>query len=191
MNNDISSLASEIINETYQIGYRTCFAIGENYVINIGRIHNIAVTLSDAIAFIVVIRQVWGLWKLKRDSSLQDNKGLSESLIQQGVLRFSLSSLLLCEFTLDLRRRNSSDQSVSNIPTTSIQFGQNPVQSIQSAFGRLHEHIITEMGERNDPATIEVPGLEEPDSLRDGSHGVTLDHYDTFGQTQPELCIAE
>ncbi|GJJ11438.1 hypothetical protein Clacol_005671 [Clathrus columnatus] len=63
-----------------------------------------------------------------------------------------LSSLLLCEFTLDLRRRNAPKSNSShpalNLPT--ISFQENPMESVKSVLGRLHEDILIEMGERSD-----------------------------------------
>ncbi|GJJ16126.1 hypothetical protein Clacol_010406 [Clathrus columnatus] len=128
-------------------------------------LHNVAIMLLDVLAFIVVIRQAWGLWRLKRSVGLQSNEDLVTLLLRQGILRFSLSSLLVCEFTLDLRRRSSqkpvTNRSALNLPTLS--FRDNSVQSVRSVLGRLHESIVAEMGERNDG-----PISGEPDDLLNG-----------------------
>ncbi|GJJ13562.1 hypothetical protein Clacol_007817 [Clathrus columnatus] len=118
----------------------------------------VMIILLDLLAFIVVIRRVWGLWKLKRGLRLLSNSGdLVTSLLEQGLLRFAfrrLSSLLICEFTLDLRRRNATKpifhQSAMDLPTLS--FRENPAQSVRTVLGRLHESIVAEMGESNDVA---------------------------------------
>ncbi|GJJ13558.1 hypothetical protein Clacol_007813 [Clathrus columnatus] len=89
----------------------------------------------------------------------------------------------MCEFTLDLRRRNATksvpNESVMSIPTLSIRENHNFVQSIRSALGRLHENIIEEMGERNDSLDIADSGSREPeqDDLQEGLNGVNLEKY--------------
>ncbi|GJJ07024.1 hypothetical protein Clacol_001222 [Clathrus columnatus] len=141
-------------------------------------INNVAVILLDSFAFLAVVRQVWGLWKLKRSLGLRSNQDIATSLIGQGFLRFSLSALLICEFTLDLRRRNSKkiipNQSALNLPTMSFQ--DNPVQSVKSVFGRLHENLIAEMGERN---------VDTPDLLPTGTQSSSK--FMDFFKTTPEV----
>ncbi|GJJ12728.1 hypothetical protein Clacol_006972 [Clathrus columnatus] len=90
-----------------------------------------------------------------------------------------LSSLLLCEFTLDLRRRNAQEsvpnQSALDLPTLS--FHENPTQSIRSALGQLHESIVNEMGERNEPS-LRMPDqddLQDPDEPHNANLGTTTD----------------
>ncbi|GJJ05903.1 hypothetical protein Clacol_000090 [Clathrus columnatus] len=158
------------------------------YLIVIALTINITLVLSDVLAFLAVIRQVWGLWREKRRLGLQTNVDLVTLLLKQGILRFSfvlfmsttgvlieyglgfdyaivqnvLSSILVCEFTLDLRRRNAEEsipnQSMLVLPN--ISFRDNPVQSIRSVFGRLHENIISEMGERNNVVAVDGPDQE-------------------------------
>ncbi|GJJ10094.1 hypothetical protein Clacol_004320 [Clathrus columnatus] len=78
------------------------------------------------------------------------------------VISEELSTILMCEFTLDLRRRNMEksipNQSALELPN--ISFQDNPVQSMQSVLGRLHENIISEMGEGNDSVAIDGLGQE-------------------------------
>ncbi|GJJ15473.1 hypothetical protein Clacol_009751 [Clathrus columnatus] len=134
------------------------------------------VILLDMLAFVMVIYQLWGLWKIKRSLALQNSQELTTSLLEQGTLRFSLSTLLMCEFTMDLRRRNTKDfdpnQSALTLPTLSFQ--ENPVQSIRSALGHLHESIIAEIGERNHSGGGH--NLEEPNKVQDGDDCVTNLH---------------
>ncbi|GJJ15475.1 hypothetical protein Clacol_009753 [Clathrus columnatus] len=157
----------------------------------------------DILAFVMVIRQLWGLWKVKRSLGLQNSQDLTTSLLEQGryihietniishmlhystlagILRFSLSTLLMCEFTIDLRRRNKKDsipnQSALNLPTLS--FKDNPVQSIRSILGRLHESIVAEMGEGNHSRHSHGDNLgpcsEEPKDMQGGDDQVTDIH---------------
>ncbi|GJJ14347.1 hypothetical protein Clacol_008611 [Clathrus columnatus] len=69
-----------------------------------------------------------------------------------------LSSLLICEFTIGLRRWNKQtsalNQSALDLPTLSFQ--ANPVQTVRSIFGRLRESIMAEMGDRNDLIELEL-----------------------------------
>ncbi|GJJ10623.1 hypothetical protein Clacol_004850 [Clathrus columnatus] len=156
------------------------------------------------LAFVVVIHQAWGLWKLKQSVGLQSNGDIVTLLLQQGTLRFCfalfttttqvflsyfapnlgdgfgplqnvLSSLLLCEFALELRRHNTTNpvliQSAINLPTLS--FREKPVQSIRYAMGRLHESIVAEMGERNELVDLGHPDSGELDSPQD-SHGTAI-----------------
>ncbi|GJJ10095.1 hypothetical protein Clacol_004321 [Clathrus columnatus] len=125
----------------------------------------------DVLAFLAVIRQVWGLWREKRRLHLHTNADVVSLLFQQEILRFSLSIILTCEFTLGLRRRNTENaiinQSALELPN--ISFRENPAQSIQSVLGRLHENIISEMGERNDSATVNNPGQEVEEKNREAA----------------------
>ncbi|GJJ15456.1 hypothetical protein Clacol_009734 [Clathrus columnatus] len=127
-------------------------------------LNNISIIISDVLAFAVVIRQVWGLWKLKQSSGLKDNKDLITALFHQGILRFSLSTLLICEFTLAVRRRNgarSTDYDQSTLSTPAFQ--ENPVHSVRFVLGHLHESILTEMGERNGVYTTESGETDDVD----------------------------
>ncbi|GJJ10455.1 hypothetical protein Clacol_004681 [Clathrus columnatus] len=161
-------------------------------------VENITIILSDVLAFLAVIHQVWGLWKEKRRLRLQAGKDLVTLLLQQGILRFSfvlfitvtqvivqyigsdiilfqnvLSTILICEFTLGLRRRNTTarslpTQSALELPDLNLSSQDNPARSMQSVLGRFQKRIIAEMGERSDPVGIDAsdsPGqLEgEPD----------------------------
>ncbi|GJJ10369.1 hypothetical protein Clacol_004595 [Clathrus columnatus] len=145
-------------------------------------VDNVAVILTDILAFLAVIRQVWGLWKERRRLSLhtlllQQVAQLVISYISpvvgNGVVAFQnvLSVILICEFTLDLRRRNTTARSLPNqsdleLPDLNLSFQHTPeVISIQSVLGRLQESIIADMGERNDPVSmgIDAPDQREPD----------------------------
>ncbi|GJJ09197.1 hypothetical protein Clacol_003419 [Clathrus columnatus] len=80
-----------------------------------------------------------------------------------------LSTILICEFTLGLRQRNAEknfNQSAMDLPTLSFQ--DNHIHTVQSMLGRLHESIITEMGERDG---FNSDNLQLSDDLQDGSHG--------------------
>ncbi|GJJ10279.1 hypothetical protein Clacol_004505 [Clathrus columnatus] len=128
-------------------------------------VQNITVILSDALAFLAVIRQVWGLWKEKRRLHLQTGNDFVTLLLQQGILRFSLSTILICEFTLDLRRRNTTARSLPNqsaleLPDLNLSSQNNSVvRPIQAVLGRLQERIIADMGEMSDSVGIE--GLDQ------------------------------
>ncbi|GJJ06151.1 hypothetical protein Clacol_000340 [Clathrus columnatus] len=98
-----------------------------------------------------------------------------QSLVENSVTTFQnvLSTLLICEFTIDLRRRNTktltTGQSAVTLPTLSFQ--ENPAQSQsirRTVLGRLHESIMTEMGESDDPMdidnlTLNSVELDDPD----------------------------
>ncbi|GJJ12918.1 hypothetical protein Clacol_007165 [Clathrus columnatus] len=130
--------------------------------VRIGLIRDTAIILLDVFSFIVVVCQASPLWKLKQCLQLQYIKERSGSLVatllHQGE---KVLSIIVCEFTLDLRRRNakklSLNQSALTLPTLSVQ--SNPTQSIQSVLGRLHESIVAEMGERNEL----VPNINHTD----------------------------
>ncbi|GJJ10107.1 hypothetical protein Clacol_004333 [Clathrus columnatus] len=59
----------------------------------------------------------------------------------------------------DLRRRNANKTILnqSDLPDFNLSF-QDPMQSMQSVLGRVHQSIIADMGERNDP----VLGVDDP-----------------------------
>ncbi|GJJ14469.1 hypothetical protein Clacol_008733 [Clathrus columnatus] len=127
-------------------------------------IRNGAIVISDVLAFIGQVHQAWGVWKLKKSVGLQSNGDIATIILKQGILRvfdldcecqagqhrkrlrqlpkhfpsFRISLLLICEFTLDLRRRNTinsiSNPSALDLPTISFGSTQNdPVQSIRRA----------------------------------------------------------
>ncbi|GJJ10123.1 hypothetical protein Clacol_004349 [Clathrus columnatus] len=77
-----------------------------------------------------------------------------------------LSTILICEFTLDLRRRNETrslpNLSALKLPDLNPTPRDNPIRSIQSVIGRLHETIIADMGEWDDSVDADGPGEEEP-----------------------------
>ncbi|GJJ10143.1 hypothetical protein Clacol_004369 [Clathrus columnatus] len=138
--------------------------------------------LSDILAFLAVIYQIWSLWKEKRRLHLHTEKDFIALLLQQvnyisvdagsdmGAFQNALSVILICEFTLDLRRRNTPKtfptQSAVKLPDLNMSsFQNNPVKSIQHVLGRLQESIITDMGERrDDQAGVDGPGEEETNS---------------------------
>ncbi|GJJ10664.1 hypothetical protein Clacol_004891 [Clathrus columnatus] len=141
-------------------------------------VENVTTVLSDVLAFLAVIRQVWGLWKEKRRLGLHTGKDFVTLLLQQVsrikcpfmLLPLRLSVILICEFTLDLRRRNTTrslpNQSALEFPNLNPSSQDNPeARSIQSVLGHLQESIIADMGERNDPMSmgIDAPGQGEPD----------------------------
>ncbi|GJJ16062.1 hypothetical protein Clacol_010341 [Clathrus columnatus] len=174
------------------------------------QIHNISLILLETLTFIALIRQIWGLWKLKKSLGLRNKQNLTTLLIQQErhdlsssstivvstitilwiantvltrpsqIISYSFktfSTLLICELTIHIRRKNQQNavlnQSALNLPT--ISFHENPVQSIRSALGRLHESIVVEMGERSDQVNVDELGSGEPNyGLRDGSPGPGL-----------------
>ncbi|GJJ10169.1 hypothetical protein Clacol_004395 [Clathrus columnatus] len=160
------------------------------YLASVALGRNVTVILSDALAFLAVVYQILGLWKEKRKLQLYTNKDFVTLLLQQGILRFSfalvvsvaqliigydaaddisafqnvLSTILICEFTLDLRRRNTTkpllSQSALELPDLNLSSQHNPGQSIQTVLGRLQKSIIANMGERNDP--VDVSGINGP-----------------------------
>ncbi|GJJ10208.1 hypothetical protein Clacol_004434 [Clathrus columnatus] len=158
-------------------------------------VDNVAVVLLEVLAFIAVLYQVWGLWREKRKLGLHTDKDFVTLLLRQGTLRFSfvlfisvtqtiiiyisptagtnsiavqnvLSVILICEFTQDLRRRNTirslPNQSSLELPDLNLSSQDNSVRSIQSVFGRFQERMIADMGERNDPVGLNGPGEKEP-----------------------------
>ncbi|GJJ15458.1 hypothetical protein Clacol_009736 [Clathrus columnatus] len=145
---------------------------------------NVSIIISDVVAFIVVVRQAWGLWKLKKSLGLRSNQDLTTALLQQGIIRHSeifpqqyyskLLSInyiiLICEFTLALRRRQScATPSDFNQSTSSVLlFHNNPssARSMRLVLIQLHESIVDEMGERNASVDIEPGGTD--DSRGDG-----------------------
>ncbi|GJJ10345.1 hypothetical protein Clacol_004571 [Clathrus columnatus] len=163
-------------------------------------VQNVLLILSDLLAFLAVIRQLWGLWKEKRRSGLHSGKDFATLLLQQGILRFSfvlfvtitllvidyispiigsdigafqnvLSVILICEFTLDLRRRNTTTGSLPGLsalefPDLNPPSQHNPeVRPIQSILVRIQESIIADMREKNNPVSIgiDTPSQGEPD----------------------------
>ncbi|GJJ10418.1 hypothetical protein Clacol_004644 [Clathrus columnatus] len=160
-------------------------------------VSNVAVTLTDVLAFLAVIRQVWGLWKEKRRLRLEGERDFVTLLLQQVVrdlkiftvgsdigafqnvyelfyilmnahlylLPLRLSTILICEFTLELRRRNTTARSLPNqsaleLPDLNFSSQGNPVRSI-SVLGGLQERIIADMGERSDSVDIDGPSQGE------------------------------
>ncbi|GJJ10324.1 hypothetical protein Clacol_004550 [Clathrus columnatus] len=148
-------------------------------------LQNVTTVLSDVLAFIAVIHQLWGLWKEKRRLHLHTGKDFTTLLLQQAtqviisylvgseVTAFQnvLSTILICEFTLDLRRRNTTTRSLPNL--SNLEFGDlnlsshdnAEVRSIRSVLGRLQKSIIADMRERNDPVSMDnnAPDQREPD----------------------------
>ncbi|GJJ10429.1 hypothetical protein Clacol_004655 [Clathrus columnatus] len=152
------------------------------YIFILLLVNNVAVIFTDVLVFLAVIHQVWGLLKEKRRLGLHTEKDLVTLLLQQVtqviisyilpitgayVTTFQnvLSTILICDFTLDLRRRNTTARSLPNhsaleLPDLNLLFRDNPVRSMQAVLGRLQESIIADMGERNGPV-----GTEGPDQL--------------------------
>ncbi|GJJ06154.1 hypothetical protein Clacol_000343 [Clathrus columnatus] len=117
-------------------------------------VRDVTVILLDALAFIGVFYQVWGLWRLKQSMDFRSGENIAAVLLQQSILRFSLSVLLICEFTIDLRRRSTAkasaaDRGQSAGNCTLFQTRDNSTQSLRFKFGRLHNSIMTEMGEND------------------------------------------
>ncbi|GJJ10114.1 hypothetical protein Clacol_004340 [Clathrus columnatus] len=148
------------------------------YISTLLLVGNIANVLTDFLAFFGVLHQVWGLWKEKKRLHLHTDKDFVTLLFQQGILRFSLndfgssqispvklSAILICEFTLALRRRNTTrplpNQSGLELPDLNMSF-QQPMRSIHAVVGHLHESIIADMGERNNNP-VNVNGLGQPE----------------------------
>ncbi|GJJ10394.1 hypothetical protein Clacol_004620 [Clathrus columnatus] len=158
-----------------------CFA----FLVTLILVGNVAVVLSDVLAFLAVIHQVWSLWKEKRKLRLHNTGEDFVTLLLQQVTQLAidyisptagtdviafqtvLSTILICEFTLDLRQRNATrslpNQSALELPDLNLSSRDNSVRSRQSMLGRLQESIIADMGERSDPVGIEGPGQGEPD----------------------------
>ncbi|GJJ10773.1 hypothetical protein Clacol_005001 [Clathrus columnatus] len=172
MNSSIQMISEELVQSvsqgTIQVEvYIAAFA----YLPILGLVENVAIVLSDVLAFLVVIRQVWGLWKEKRRLHLQAGKDFVTLLLQQGILRFSLSAILICEFSLDLRQRNTTPRSLLNqsaleLPDLNLSSQDNLVRSIQFILGRFQERMIADMGERSGPVGVEAS--EGPDQLEGG-----------------------
>ncbi|GJJ10099.1 hypothetical protein Clacol_004325 [Clathrus columnatus] len=149
------------------------------YLGSISLAFNVGMIIWDVLAFLAVVRQVWGLWREKRRLHLQTSADVVTLLLQQvkllerrllGIvipLFRMLSTILMCEFTLGLRRRNTgnaiTNQSALELP--SLSFQGNPVQSI---LGRLHESIVSDMGERTDSVTVN-DGESEPEERDRGA----------------------
>ncbi|GJJ10092.1 hypothetical protein Clacol_004318 [Clathrus columnatus] len=161
LKNPQTSLCNDLIYLEVAMGLLPLIGVQE-YLTGLDITTNAALFLSDVLALLAIIRQVWSLWREKRRIQLQISADFVTLLLQQGasfvgVLRFLLTAILICEFTLELRRRNTErsipNQSALELPNLS--FRDNPMQSIQSVLGRVHENIISEMGERNDLVVID------------------------------------
>ncbi|GJJ14073.1 hypothetical protein Clacol_008330 [Clathrus columnatus] len=160
MNNEtIPSLAIQVYLHDILVGYPVFIHLSLN---EIGHLLPAAASLSicddldfvgNAVAFFPFI-------------GVQGND-IDRTILQLGnpLLLQRLSSLLICEFTLDLRRRNEQkaafNRSALSLPNLSFQV--NPVQSMRSMFGRLQENIVAEMGESNDIVNIDGPNSESRD----------------------------
>ncbi|GJJ11586.1 hypothetical protein Clacol_005821 [Clathrus columnatus] len=115
-------------------------------------INNTMTVTSDVLAFVAVIHRVWGLWKLGRSLGLENSDDLITTIFRQ-----------------DLRRQNAQ-RSVHN-QSASVQ--NNPIRTISLIFERMHESIMTEMGERNHPVHIDHPGASEGgDNSSDGGFDI-------------------
>ncbi|GJJ10305.1 hypothetical protein Clacol_004531 [Clathrus columnatus] len=87
--------------------------------------------------------------------------GSDVAAFQNALLPLRLSVILICEFTLDLRRRNTTTGSLPNpsaleLPDLNLSSQGNPGRSIKSVLGRLQEMIIADM-EESDTVDIDVP----------------------------------
>ncbi|GJJ10437.1 hypothetical protein Clacol_004663 [Clathrus columnatus] len=177
-----NSLTSKTNGETMNTSSQILSEDLSTYLHNLFIVENVATVLSDILAFLAVIRQVWGLWKEKKRSGLEGGKDFVTLLLQQVtqviiayitgtyVTTFQnvLSTILICEFTLALRRRNTTAKSLPNqstleLPDLNLSTQNNPVRSIQSVIGRLQERMIADMGERSDLVGIDGQGQGEPD----------------------------
>ncbi|GJJ16079.1 hypothetical protein Clacol_010358 [Clathrus columnatus] len=87
-----------------------------------------------------------------------------------------LSSIFMCEFTLDLRRRNAKNIALNQaaVDLSTLSFRDDPIQSMRSALGQFHEIIMAEMGERNDPEDVDGQS-PELDGLQDETHFTDLE----------------
>ncbi|GJJ15101.1 hypothetical protein Clacol_009376 [Clathrus columnatus] len=125
-------------------------------------IRSTAIIVSDTLAFAGIFRQVWGLWRLKRSLGLQNNDFLT-SLLQQ-----------------DLRRRNANKSAPNQLADLSLpilSFQENPVQSVRTVLGRLHESIVAEMGERNDLPAMDNHSHQAASRLPEAGSN-RMDHLD-------------
>lgn len=166
-------------------------------------LQSVAVVLQDFLAFVVVIYHAWSVRKLKRGVGLQGNTDLATSLLQQGFFRFCfifvmaltstllanlssssvasgfgafqnvLSTILICEFTLELRQRNSKDHQVQtpNLNMSPNLTFQEPgmIQSIRQIAESLHGSIINELGENLHNS------ISDPESEEDPNEGLPVD----------------
>ncbi|GJJ10280.1 hypothetical protein Clacol_004506 [Clathrus columnatus] len=129
-------------------------------------VSNVAGILTDVLAFLAIIYQLWGLWKEKRRLHLHTEKDFVTLLLQQVIL--------ICEFTLDLRRRHTMmrpppNQSALELPDLNpLSQNNSVVRPIQSVLDRLQERIIDDMGERNDlvgiDGTDQLEGEADPET---------------------------
>lgn len=115
---------------------------------------NICVIMTDFIVFCVCFWKVWGIWKMKRQTGIQNNNDLVSIILKQSVsrvclvillsvtvvvlelipntkviaidilgnLQHSFSAILLTEFTLDLRQRNSPGIQSTNETISALGF---------------------------------------------------------------------
>ncbi|GJJ10360.1 hypothetical protein Clacol_004586 [Clathrus columnatus] len=86
-----------------------------------------------------------------------------------GAFQKVLSALLICEFTLDLRRRNTTrrllpNQSALQLPDLNLLSQNNPIRPIQSVLGRLQERVIADMREKSDLAGADADGAGQGES---------------------------
>ncbi|GJJ12878.1 hypothetical protein Clacol_007124 [Clathrus columnatus] len=128
---------------------------------------------ADLYVLLVVIRQYWSLWRERRILRVRTNADFVALVLQQGgfslvkqyVFLRELIAICVCEFTLDLRRRNEKSSNQSTLDLSRLSFQDNPAQKTQSFLERFNENIVLEMGERNDFVAVDGPSpeLEEGD----------------------------
>ncbi|GJJ05862.1 hypothetical protein Clacol_000049 [Clathrus columnatus] len=192
MDNETASISSSLLDElAYEVITRGQAALASLVSLTIiFFVRDIASVVSDALAFIGIIYQIWGVWKSKRNLGLQSNheKDLVTSLLEQGILSISfallvttitsiltivqpdgvvnyvfdpfqeaLSTLIICQFTIALRRRNMK-KSTPNLSDIHL-----PTLTQQSILGRLHESLVVEMAECPDPEDLNNARMEEQD----------------------------
>ncbi|GJJ06024.1 hypothetical protein Clacol_000211 [Clathrus columnatus] len=155
--------------------------IAESFIFLI--IHNGFVALSELLAFAGVFYQAWGIWRAKRRANLKSNETLVTTILRQVAMKYNaqldsdfhpapvlpdgqhlgsslhrLTSVIICEFTLDLRKRN--EQKLAPNQSLSLAFipQDDPAQSGSSTvLGRLHERILEEWGENNVAIEDDMP----------------------------------
>lgn len=137
---------------------------------------SISIIVTDALIFGVCLWEVWGTWRLKRQTGIRGNSDIVSLLLRQIVSRFcfvltitlaaailnqvfetvpvldillsfqdSLSAILISNFTLDLRRRNSPlmPMGASNV-SLSLQY--------RDALQHIHQSVLIEMGDHENIA---------------------------------------
>lgn len=139
---------------------------------------NICTLLTDLIVFCVCLWKIWDIWTLKREIGIRSGTDLASVLFNQLVSRFcfviifsvallildqfristainimlsiqhSLSAILIADFTLDLRQKNSAAIQAANITLPTIQ--------IQSVANYIHQSILVEMGDHDIPIHARV-----------------------------------